>query len=100
MKKIKYTSYLLALKATEYILGRRDITIVNEGYNTSKVKILWASPGSQNPEKAREFTKSLLEAADLADKINALDVEIDYNTKDMTAEEIKEELEKWIEFLK
>ena len=97
-QKMNQTDYLLALKATGKIINDNSIQIVSADLNTSKVRILWGSLGSKTAEEARAFTKKLELAADLADKINSWNVEINYNSKDMTADEMKEEIEGWIDY--
>ena len=44
-------------------------------------KVNWKAMGEQDADKARRYGEALIEAADLADRLNELEIEVNYTRK-------------------
>lgn len=102
MTNMSYDEYCAMMLAVENAMDSRIVMVCEEtGHNEgdAKFEVNWSSCGPQSIEKAKKFAEKINKACRIAEKLNAMEIKVDYNDK-ITKEEYRDKVHFYTEMFK
>lgn len=102
MKSMSYDEYCAMMLAVGNAMDSRIVMVCEEtGHNEcdEKFGVNWSSCGPQSIEKTKKFAEKINKACRIAEKLNAMEIKVNYNEK-ITKEEYRDRVNFYTEMFK